>query len=82
MKEKVLEKDEYNEISIEGKTYFYKHVGEEKKDLEILNEMGNIPSKNIIDNVKEYIFNKTFKRKIDDKYKKELKKRVDIICLF
>ena len=82
MKEKVLEKDEYNEISIEGKTYFYKHVGEGKKDLEILNEMGNIPSKNIIDNVKEYIFNKTFKRKIDDKYKKELKKRVDIICLF
>ena len=55
MKEKVLEKDEYNEISIEGKTYFYKHVGEGKKDLEILNEMGNIPSKNIIDNVKEYI---------------------------
>ena len=82
MKEKVLEKDEYNEISIEGKTYFYKHVEEGKKDLEILNEMGNIPSKNIIDNVKEYIFNKTFKRKIDDKYKKELKKRVDIICLF
>ena len=80
MKEKVLEKDEYNEISIEGKTYFYKHVGEGKKDLEILNEMGNIPSKNIIDNVKEYIFNKTFKRKIDDKYKKELKKRVDIYC--
>ena len=78
MKEKVLD----NEISIEGKTYFYKHVEEGKKDLEILNEMGNIPSKNIIDNVKEYIFNKTFKRKIDDKYKKELKKRVDIICLF
>ena len=69
IKKKETEPD-YTEISIKGDIFFYKQKG--KKDIEILNENGNVPSKNMIEMVKKYISNKTFKKKIDNEYKKEL----------
>lgn len=76
-KEKVLEEDEYNEISIKGNIFFYKQVGKSRKDLEIFNELGNVPSAGMQDKVKQYLFNKTFKKKVDAEYKKELKQSAE-----